>query len=153
MFLRILLIFAWALLAVGGSWHWWCKVRERCGPATVVEEQVVEEPRSVVPASPSISPFVVNYEGLPFLSFADNLRFGKSAPLGRIPGVVGTALDSLAAYLMNQPGQKPGNYRPVSSYPGSKRYRIFQFGSGTGRFYPTRTCTQGHRCFTIYQKL
>ena len=101
--MRILLFLAWIVLTVGGSWHWWCKVRERCGPTTQVVETVVEEVPVAVPEPPTITPFEVNYEGLSFLSISDNLRFGKSAPMGRIPLEVNAALDSIATYLRLNP--------------------------------------------------
>lgn len=99
-----------ALLAwmAGSTWYWVCKVKGHCEEVALVTGIGGDVPQADLSGSvgmPEIPPFTVSGEGQALMTFNNNLRFGKSGAMGVVPGTIGNALDSLAAYLKNNPNQ------------------------------------------------
>ncbi len=97
-----ILLLSIALLAwmTGSTWYWVCKVKGHCEEVAAAAGVGAEMPAG---AAPVVPPFTVTLNEQPLMTFNNNLRFGKSVSDGVVPGLIRSALDSLAAHLRANP--------------------------------------------------
>lgn len=93
---------------VGGTWWWTCKHRGLCaGQTASVNAPNMPDVQASTPdlnkLPSSTVPFSIQYQGKPWFSGSDFIRFGKSQAKGFVPGSVRSGLDSLIAFLKNNP--------------------------------------------------
>lgn len=119
----------------GGTWWWVCKHRGLCpGQSTSVSANLPATPdvsAEIPTTSPKMKmPFSIEYQGKPWFQVSDQLRFGKSNPLGFIPGSIKVGLDSLASFLRNHPEK---DLEITGSYASSEENTSDKLNLGLGR--------------------
>jgi OmpA-OmpF porin, OOP family len=133
----------------GGTWYWVCKVRALCDGGTPAVA-----PPAAAPLVSRIPPLTVSYQQKPLISRQDNFRFPKGDSAAVLSPAVRSALDTLATYLLTNPGTEVELTASFAAEEGNKSGKL-NLGLARAGFVQSYLLGKGvpaKRMITLYKE-